>query len=182
MPLPEVEDLLTRVCGVRVTVTDVESLAHLRGAVLRMTLEPSLPGIGATVIVKRRDPDSELGAFAATNLSTEKAALELLGRLDSAAAPRLIAGDDRLGMLVMTDAGQSVESVIFGADPTKATAALVSLAVTTGRMHALPVDEQAFVGLDTWTLGSRDNGWATLPTALSEVRASTTSARRTPRT
>lgn len=169
MALPEVEHLLTRTCRTRVTVTDVETLAHLRGAVLRVTLEPPLPAIGATIIVKRRDPDSELGAFAATNLSTEKAALELLGRLGSAAAPRLIAGDDRLGMLVMTDAGQSVESVIFGDDSTKATAALVSLAVTTGMMHALPIDEQAFVGLDTWTLGSRDNGWGALPPALTDV-------------
>lgn len=161
--------MLARACGAlaaAVAIEAVETLAEARGAVLRVTLRSSLPSVGRTVIVKRRDPESDLAQYAPINLATERRALELLGRHDADVAPRLIAADERLGMLVLSDVGRSVESVLFGGRAAEATAALVALGSTTGRLHRVPVDERAFAGLGTWTMASRDDQWAETAQAL----------------
>lgn len=169
MLLDGLEGLLARACSTDVSVVSVETLAHLRGAVLRVTVEPSLPGFGRTVIVKRRDPRSDIGAYAPINLATERTALELLGRHSIDVSPQLIAAEERLGMLVLTDVGRSVESVLFGGTRAEARAALTSLGATTGRLHRVPVDAEAFVGLETWTIDKREDAWPALASALKDV-------------
>ena len=148
--------------GTGVRVTRIEELAHLRGAVVRVTFHPAVEGVGRTVVVKRRDADSEVGAFAATNLATEEAALRLLALHQSDVAPRLVAGGADAGYLVMTDVGTTIEAALFGDDLSAAEAALIGLAAATARLHLVEFDPTAFAGLDTWTIANREHRWDAL--------------------
>lgn len=168
---PQIEALLLSATGVSAAIVDVEQLAHARGSVTRVTLDRALDGIGSTVIVKWRDPDNWVGAFASTNLRTEFAALTALDGSGADVAPRVIAGGDADGMLVLTDVGgSSVEAVIHGDDDSAARAALLALARTTARLHTSGHDPATFSGLDTWTIATRDSGWDALNDAIVELR------------
>jgi aminoglycoside phosphotransferase (APT) family kinase protein len=166
----EVRRLLRQATGVEVSVVATDELAHARGSVERVTLGAWVEGVGRTVIVKRRDPDSEVGAFAQANLSTERTALELLHEAGADVAPRLIAGGDEDGVIVMTDVGQvTVESVLFADDADAARAALVALAATTARLHRAPRDSKKFDGTGTWTIATRDSQWHLVRDALTDL-------------
>lgn len=159
--------LLRGVTGEEVNVVAVELLAAARGTVERWRMDRELPGFGRSVVVKRRDPDSELAAFARVNLETERVALDLLDRCGAGVAPRCIAGGADAGVLVLTDVGEkTVESALFGDNEAEARAALVAVGEAAARLHSVPVDHGHFEGLDTWTIASREPGWATVRAAV----------------
>lgn len=161
-----VERILSRRVGSAVRVVDVEELATARGNVERMRCAEPIPGIGSSVIVKRRDLDG----FSTTNLGTEAVALELLGDIESDVAPRLLGGGPLEGLIVMTDLGQeTVESVLFGDDPAAARVALVATGEAVARLHRAPCDSRRFAEIDTWTLASRESGWDVLRSSLRDL-------------
>ncbi|HUR47955.1 MAG TPA: aminoglycoside phosphotransferase family protein [Acidimicrobiales bacterium] len=164
------EQLISAERGHRVRVVGADRLAHLRGEVLRLTVEPELPGRGRTLIAKRRDPAGEPAAFAATNLETEERALRVLSAAGAGIGPQIVAGGHAGGMLVLTDVGRPLEDALFGADPDLAEAALVSLGTTTARLHRVPIDPAAFSDLGTWSIATREDGWETVAQAVSELR------------
>lgn len=162
----KVERILAKHAGSPVRVIGSEELATGRGLVERLTCSDSIPGIGSTVIVKRRD----LPGFDETNLATEAAALDLVDDVCFDVAPRLLGGGAEDGLIVMTDLGQqTLESVLFGADPATARAALLATGELLARLHAVPVDEVRFSGIPTWTLTSRDSEWALVHRSLHEL-------------
>ncbi len=102
------------------------TLAEGRGPVRRVRLAN-----GDSVIVKQRD----LGVWSATNLATERAALDRLADTSPAIGPRLLGA--RSGVLVLEDLGErTVERVLHADEPSAAEAALVALAEVTARLHA----------------------------------------------
>ncbi|MGS2617351.1 hypothetical protein ACVCAH_22930 [Micromonospora sp. LZ34] len=68
----------------------------------------------------------------------ERVALQFLAEVGCAVGPRLIAHDDRLGLLVLEDlgAGPGLEDLLVGTDPDAATRGFVALAQAAGRLHA----------------------------------------------
>ena len=148
--------------GPDVRAVEVEELAHLRGAVARVTVDPARADVGGTVIVKRRDPDSDLRMFASTNLGTEVAALSLLEEAREDIAPRMIAGGTDDEYLVLTDGRDTVESFLLGDDFNAAVSALKALAVVAARLHRLEHAPGAFAGIGTWTIDARDDEWHAL--------------------
>lgn len=81
-----VDRILSSHAKAAVRVVATEELATGRGVVERAIGSDPIPGIGPTVIVKRRD----LPGFDETNLETEAAALELLTQAGGDVAPRLL--------------------------------------------------------------------------------------------
>jgi hypothetical protein len=88
------------------------------------------------VIVKTRRPHDHRRAGATT--SRERAALAFLEQVRSDAGPRILAHDDAFGFMVLEDlgSGPALEDLFIDHDPDAATAGLVALAKTVGRMHA----------------------------------------------
>lgn len=164
-----IEQVIAAETGLRLRVVAVERLAHLRGEVSRITVEPDLPNGRRTLVVKRRDPQSESGAFAATNLSTEERVLHLLFGGGFDIAPEVVAGGAASGVLVLNDVGRPLEDSLFGEDAGNAEAALVSLAMATARLHRVPVNPAAFSDLCTWSIATRDDGWATVAEATADL-------------
>lgn len=95
------------------------------------------PGWGVTsVIVKTRRPNDHWRASDTT--SRERTALTFLEEVGSDAGPGILAHDDALGFVVLEDlgSGSALEDLLVGDNPDAATAGLVALAQTVGRMHA----------------------------------------------
>jgi hypothetical protein len=136
-----VERLLARVVGRRVRVVGSEGLGGPWAPVARLTLDAAYAGLGRTVVVKWRRRGGEGWGYDPANLRNEYAAGTLLGELGAGVAPRILGGDDRAGLLVMTDLGPgpSVEELLFAGEPSAATTGLLALARATGTMHAAAV-------------------------------------------
>jgi len=158
--------------GRQVHVLGTEHLGGEWAPVVRMTLDTDDDARGPTVIVKTWRFGGTGWGYDPANLRNEEASLRLLGSLDSAVAPGVIAADDAAGVLVMTDlgAGPTVEQLVYGDDAGAARNALTAMARSTGVMHARtrgkggaysalraplgPVDPahqmQLGISLDTW--------------------------------
>jgi 8-oxo-dGTP pyrophosphatase MutT (NUDIX family) len=125
----------------RPLVVAEEALGSQWAPVTRLRLDQAVPGSGRSVVVKttRRDA-GDWGLI--ENLRRERAALGLLA--GSGVAPALLAADDGLELVVMTDhGGTSLEALLLGDDADAATGAVVALGDTLGGLHA-------------WTLGRED--------------------------
>ena len=117
-------------------------------AVVRATLDD-----GSTVVVKERRRRAVGWGYDPGNLRNERASLELLGDVagGDVLGPRFLAGDDRAGIVVMTDVGDgpTVEDHLL--DPRgggAASSALVELGRALGRLHATtasPSAQEAFL-------------------------------------
>lgn len=190
--MPATEAVLADAFG-PVRVVGRQTLAQGRGLVERLTLEGGPAEVGPTVIVKRRDADNAIGAFESENLATEAAVLGTLECNGVDVGPRLLAGGVDDGVLVIEDLGaRTVESVLFGTDAGAAEAALVQLAVATGRLHACRYHAETFASIGTWTIATRDPTWGALvadvarlglpppPPAASEEQAEVDAALRAP--
>ena len=92
---------------------------------------------GSTVVVKTRREESGPWGGEAAVLDNERRGFELVSGLGIDVAPRLLAADEELGIVVMTDVGTgpSVQDLLFGENAADATAGLVALARTTGVLH-----------------------------------------------
>lgn len=118
-----------------------EALGGQWAPVTRLRQDEAVPGSGSSLVVKttRRDC-GDWGTI--ENLRREQVALNLLA--GSGVAPTLLAADDGLELVVMADlGGTSLEALLLGDDTDAATAAVVALGDTLGRLHA-------------WTLGRED--------------------------
>ncbi len=130
------EGLLTKAFGEQVRIIGATHLGDGWAPVRRLTLDN-----GATVVIKTRREQTGPWGDAAAALDNERRGLELVNDLVIDVAPRLLAADDELGMILMTDVGTgpSVQDVLLGESAADATAALVALARTTGVLHAATV-------------------------------------------
>jgi hypothetical protein len=133
-----IEHLLADVAGRAIRVVSVEALGSEWAPVTRLTLDSDLAGVGRSVVVKARRCGEQGWGFDVANLRNERAALATLAALGVEVAPRPVAGDDELGILVMSDLGRgpTVEELLFGADPAAATKGLEALGRAVGRLHA----------------------------------------------
>lgn len=130
--------LLHEVSGSPVRIAETQGLGSAWAPVTRLVLAADYPRIGRSVVVKTRRHDEAGWGGHRSNLIAERKALTFLAEVGLAVAPRLLAFDEAAGVLVMEDLGAapSVEQVLFGSDPGLATAALVGLAASVGRVHA----------------------------------------------
>lgn len=87
-----------------------------------------------SVVVKTRRPDRGRPG----DPVRERVALEFLAEVGCAVGLRVLAYDDRLGLLVLEDlgAGPGLEDLLVGTDPDRATRGFVALAEAAGRLHA----------------------------------------------
>ena len=114
------------------TIVATESLGRESAPVARATLDD-----GSTVVVKERPRVPNWG-----NLENERAALEVLGRLPEgdAIGPRFVAGDDDVGVVIMSDvgAGPTIEDLLLDPDlGTEATGALLEHGRALAALHAV---------------------------------------------
>lgn len=126
-------DLIAPMAPRRPRVVRVEALGGEWAPVTRLHLDVPVRGTGTSVVVKTtRQGAGDWGT--SEHLRRERVALELLA--GSGVAPTLLADDDELELIVMTDlGGSSLESVLLGADPVTARAAVVGLGDALGRLH-----------------------------------------------
>ena len=126
------------------TVVRTEDLGGSWAQVVRATLDD-----GTSVVVKERRRHGGGWGYDPANLRNERAALEALASADETISPRLLAGDDAAGVIVMTDLGQgaTVEDLLL--DATAGAAAvdgLVELGRVLGRLHVASLgDAHGFV-------------------------------------
>jgi phosphotransferase family enzyme len=118
-----------------------------RSQVYRFTILDGPGGLPATVIAKQATgrggktyaPDDPTGP--ACGLFNDWAGLQFLDALggDRPPAARFYGGDRAAGVLVLEDMGDGahLHTFVLGRDPAAAEAALIGLATTLGRMHAL---------------------------------------------
>ncbi len=128
--------------------------ASPRSTVYRYAVDEGPHGIPSSVIVKRAggagetyDPDAADGP--APRLFNEWAGLQFLDHLSGAHSPaaRFYGGDRAAGLVVLEDLGTSahLDGILLGDNPTAAEDALIDLATTLGRMHALTIGkDQAY--------------------------------------
>ena len=128
------------------TVVETEALGGAWAPVVRATLDD-----GSSVVVKERRPPGGGWGHDLDNLRNERAALETLGEVGAGFSPAFLAGDDELGVLVMSDLGRgpTVEELLL--EPTAgeaAASALVEHGRALARLHgatATPHAEAIFV-------------------------------------
>ncbi|WP_460523064.1 phosphotransferase [Flindersiella endophytica] len=127
------DELLAKAFGASVHVTGSVELGGEWAPVRRLFLSN-----GSTVVVKTRRSDGGVWGSEAAVLDNDRRGIELVNGLGVDVAPRLLAADAELGILVMSDvgAGPSVQDLLFGESATDATTGLVVLARTTGVLHA----------------------------------------------
>jgi hypothetical protein len=141
-----VEALLSGAFGGTVRVQSAGVLAQRRSIVRRLQVH-GVAGVSSVILKQARhdgpadyDPDDSHPDGRAAYLFSEWAALEFLNRLPPVprVAPRFLGGDRRQGLLMMEDLGEgdSLADLLLGDDPSRAAAALESLATTLGRLHA----------------------------------------------
>ncbi len=143
------EQMLTRSFNGAVRLGNGEPLdASPRSTVYRYVVHEGPHGVPASVIVKRAggegetyDPDTADGA--APRLFNEWAGLQFLDHLGGAHSPaaRFYGGDRAAGLVVLEDLGTAahLDGILLGDNPTAAEDALIDLATTLGRMHALTI-------------------------------------------
>jgi hypothetical protein len=131
---------------------DYASQLHNRSDIRRFHVLDALPSAPASIVVKLVSA-SDRHSAALSNLIrlnnlfyNEWAGLALLQQLfdDPPVAPRFYGGDPAMRMLLMEDLGTSptLWDVLQAHDLQLATAQLVALATTFGRMHAYTIGEQ----------------------------------------
>ncbi len=122
--------------------------ASPRSTVYRYAAREGPRGTPASVIVKRAggedetyDPDAADGP--APRLFNEWAGLQFLDHLGGEHSPaaRFYGGDRAAGLVVLEDLGTAghLDEILLGDNPTAAEDALIDLATTLGRMHALTI-------------------------------------------
>ena len=135
-------DGLELACGQRPTVVKAQQVGHDWAPVTRLVFDRDLPGIGRTAIVKTRRVDDD-GHGGPAYLRREVAGLRAAEPTGIAA--KVILSDDDAGVVVQTDLGSwpTLEQVLHGNDPDRATAAMLDFARAVGRLHAGTVDRRA---------------------------------------
>jgi len=108
--------------------------------VVRCTLRGGSDVLPPSVIVKLRRPDDHPRSGLA-RLHTERAALEFLTAIGSTVAPRLLAVDDQIGLLVIEDLGTSpaLDDLLVARDAAAAEHGLRAFATVLGQLHASTV-------------------------------------------
>jgi aminoglycoside/choline kinase family phosphotransferase len=125
------ESLLSSHWGADVVVRDAEMIWD-RSHIVRLRLADD----HRTVVLKR--PREDNFGDRARGFDAELAALELLGPMDTAVAPRLIGADPSAEILIMEDLGPgtSLADSLMAPDRSRAGADLISYARAIGAMHA----------------------------------------------
>lgn len=105
--------------------------------VVRCTVRGASGLLPPSVIVKLPRPDTHPRS-APEQLLNERVALEFLASIGSTVGPRLLAADERTGMLLLEDlgSGPALDDLLVGKDTAAAQHALIAFATTLGRMHA----------------------------------------------
>ena len=148
------EDVLSRRWGGPVRLTDGEPLGGSdRSHVVRNHVDTGTVDI-ATVVVKHattRDGeafDTTSTSGPAWRLFNDWAGLEFLsecfGDIDDIPVPRFIAGDKDNGLIVMTDVGvgKGLDPLLLNGTADEATACMIKLFRTVGRVHAVTCGKQ----------------------------------------
>jgi hypothetical protein len=125
------ESLLGTCWDAGVTVTGAEKIWG-RDHIVRLRIA----GDGRSVVLKRHRTDNVGGRTQGFN--AELAALEFLGPMEPAIAPRLLGADAAAGILIMEDLGpgSSLADSLLASDRDRAQADLVSYARALGTVHA----------------------------------------------
>jgi hypothetical protein len=129
-----VEDALSARFGTRVRIAGVEDFPYAR--VSRCTLDAAGGAAPPAVVV--RVPRDDPARSGLARLDNERAALELLGAIESPLAPRFIAGGAGAGFLVAEDLGPhpSLLDLLLGGDALAARRGLLAFARGLGELHA----------------------------------------------
>ena len=148
------EKALSDVLNGKVRLDDGANLGGSnRSHVYRFNLLDGPQDAPASVVVKRAairgdesyDPGANEGP--AWRLFNDWAGLQFLGQVagDASPAPRFYAGDREAGLIVLEDlsGGEQLDHILLGTDPLAAENALLGLATTLGRMHALTIGKNA---------------------------------------
>lgn len=133
-------DLLTPIVGKRPRLVGEEAVGGEWAPVTRLLLDTTVVDDCSSVIVKTVRLDA--GEWGTVELlHREQVALSILA--DVGVAPTLLATDDTEELIVMSDAGGlTVESLLLDGSPDAATAAVVGLGDTLGRLHVATVDRE----------------------------------------
>jgi Ser/Thr protein kinase RdoA (MazF antagonist) len=125
------ESLLSSRLGTRVAVQAPEKIWD-RSHIVRLRLA----GDDRTFVLKRHRQENFGDRF--RGFDAELAALEFLGPMEPAVAPRLLGADAAAGILIMEDLGpgRSLADSLLGSDRARAEADLISYARAIAAMHA----------------------------------------------
>ncbi|WP_433223056.1 hypothetical protein ACQP00_25120 [Dactylosporangium sp. CS-047395] len=128
-------DAVRALLGNQATVVGEEPIGHLAAPVTRLTFDREVEGVGRTVVVKTRRVEGD-GHGGPAYLRREEAALRAVAHLG--VAPRLIAADQDVGVVVTADLGSwpTLEALLLGDDADAAAQALIAFGTTVGRLHA----------------------------------------------
>lgn len=123
-----------------------------RSSVARFTVLDGPSGIPPSIVVKRVPPDQpyapDASGFPAPSwfLFNHWAGLHFLSAVagEGVLSPRCYGGDRARGMVLMEDLGDGpgLDAVLLGGDRDAAEAALVALAMTLGRLHAMTIGQE----------------------------------------
>jgi hypothetical protein len=147
-------ELLAKQAGRCASIVAEEPVGHEWAPVTRISLDRPVPGFGSTVIVKTRRVEGE-GHGGVPHLRREQAGLRLA--LGSGVTPRLLAAEDRAGVIIAADLGRwpSLETVLLGDDHDRAAAAVIDLGRAVGRLHGATLGLEALHRDALAALGTR---------------------------
>jgi Ser/Thr protein kinase RdoA (MazF antagonist) len=146
------ESLLASHWGTSVVVRDAEKIWN-RSHIVRLRLADD----DRTAVLKR--PREENFGDRGRGFDAELAALEFLGPMETAVAPRLLGADVAAGILIMEDLGpgSSLADSLLGRDRRRAEADLISYARAIAAMHASSIGRsREYADLRTRIAGSAD--------------------------
>jgi hypothetical protein len=145
------ERLLSARFGGPIRLGDSESLEE-RTTVYRLPILDGPPETPGSIVVKQAPPDQPYDPDArgfpapAWFLFNHWAGLHFLSQVagDGTLTPRCYAADRAAGLVIMEDLGPGpgLEDALLGDNPEVAEAALIELAISLGRMHALTIDKE----------------------------------------
>jgi hypothetical protein len=134
-----------------------------RSSIVRFSLLDGPSEAPTSIVVKRAPPDqlydADAPGFPASSwfLFNHWAGLQFLSHVagEGTLSPRVYGGDRATGVVLMEDLGSGLglDEVLLGKDPVAAEAALVELAATLGRMHAVTIGHEAVYDHLRATLG-----------------------------
>ena len=133
--VPRIEGLLTQAFGTQVKIAKSERLAPW--FVMRCAVASEVDDVPTSVIVKvRRDGTARSDPM---QVCTERAALEFVDELGERLAPRLIASDLEVGILVLEDLAPriSLAEILKKGDAGLAREGLLAFARTLGTLHSV---------------------------------------------
>lgn len=132
---------LARSAGAPIELLGQVSIGHEWTPVTRLVLDRELPGVGDTVIVKTRRVDGE-GHGGPAFLRRESAGLQTAQ--SSGVTPCLIHFDDDAGLVIQTDVGDwpTLQGLLMGGDPSKATTGMIDMGTSVGRLHAATIGKE----------------------------------------